>query len=306
MSIFPTSYLTLFSIVWGAIWGSFATVVITRLPKEESIVFPGSHCPICSHPISWYENIPVLSYLILAGRCRHCKNRISPFYPLVELGSIILALIAINYAMNRANSQTLSLLFTNFMIFFTFFWALFVVSIIDIQTMLIPDIITLPGIVLFVTYNLLLFRESALWISLAVVCSYLGVFIFFNFLYKLLFGVEAMGMGDAKLLAMISALTGWKGAIFSLVAGSAQGIIISILIFTVKKWKFKEKTQGNNDTGSSGSDNRGAKKILRTKIPFGPMLSLGAFEFVLWGEKTIDWYLSLIDKLVLLIAKPLF
>jgi leader peptidase (prepilin peptidase)/N-methyltransferase len=301
VSLFPWWFLATLAASWGAVWGSFATVIIWRLPRQESIVRPGSHCPACLGPISWYDNIPVLSWLMLRGRCRHCGGRISPVYPVVELVSILLALAALNESFDQAGSVPLQL--TRFFIDFTFFWSLLVVSIIDIKTMLVPDIITLPGIVLYLTYNMLFAREKALFIALAVVGAYLGVFLLFNFLYRLLLGVEAMGMGDAKLLAMIAALTGWKGALFALVAGAAQGILVNTPILVYKRRKSSGASAPPAGTPGGETAPAAQKTILRTQVPFGPMLALGALEFVLWGDRIIGVYIAAADRIAMLIGR---
>jgi len=291
--LFPKWILIAFAAAWGAVWGSFATVIIWRYPREESIVSPSSRCPACLAPIRWFDNIPIIGYLLLGGKCRRCKEKISPMYPSVEIICILLALTA--FFLHYSPEGSILLFLSRFFITFTFFWSLFVISVVDIRSYLVPDIITLPGIVLFLTYNLIVARQETLQIALAVVGSYLVVFVFFNFFYRVLAGTEGMGMGDAKLLAMIAALAGWQGALFSLIAGAAQGLIVNTPLLLYKKRKEKPASE------APGEGER-KRAFLKTQVPFGPMLSLGAFEYILWGDEIIDAYIVLADKMALMIT----
>ncbi len=301
----PQWIMVVFAAAWGAVWGSFATVIIWRYPRDESIVSPGSRCPRCLTPVRWHDNIPVIGYLLLRGRCRRCGASIGIMYPAVELLSMLLALIAF-YLLYDPRSALLPFL-THFFITFTFFWALFVIAVVDLESFLVPDIITLPGIVLFLAYNLIFHRPDTLVVAVSVVAAYLLVFLFFNLLYRVLTGREGMGMGDAKLLAMIAALTGWKGGLFALVAGAAQGLLVNTPLLLYKR-RAGRRDEVRED--AEVPDRAPAHKaeafqrtdaFLRTEVPFGPMLALAAFEYVIWGEAVIGFYVSAADKIAWLI-----
>ncbi len=246
------------SIIFGALIGSFLNVCIFRLPKEESIISPGSHCPHCQNPIKFYDNIPLVSYILLNGRCRYCKESISIQYPLVEgvtaLSSLILFL---------KFGPTLSYLF-----YFSLVAALIVITVIDLYHQIIPDVISLPGIGVGLLSSLIIpyahFIDSVIGALLGG-----GSLFMVAALYQWLFKREGMGGGDVKLLAMIGAFLGWKAVILTILLGSLIGSIVGIIIMVTKGKDFKYA------------------------IPFGPFLSLGAVIALFCGENLIRWYLYL-------------
>jgi leader peptidase (prepilin peptidase)/N-methyltransferase len=248
--------LHIVSVIFGALIGSFLNVCIVRLPKEESIITPGSHCPHCKTPIKFYDNIPLVSYLFLKGRCRYCKKSISIRYPLIEgitaLGSLILFM---------KFGPSLS-----FLIYFAFVSALIVITVIDLYHQIIPDVISLPGIGVgllasFITPQIT-FYGSLIGILLGGGSLFLVATV-----YQWLFKREGMGGGDVKLLAMIGSFLGWKAVILTILIGSLIGSIIGISIIVLKGKDFKYA------------------------IPFGPFLSLGAVIAFFYGEDIIRWYL---------------
>jgi len=273
-----------FATAWGAIWGSFGNVVIHRLPEKKSVVRPSSACPDCGTAIRWYDNIPVLSWIALRGRCRSCGWRIPVRYPLVEAGSALLALLAVR-GLLVDGPDTLPLFLSSFFIHFAFLWALLVLSVIDLRTMLLPDAITLPGIMVGLTFILITDRMSVLEHALASAGSYVVVLLFFVLLYRLVARREGMGMGDAKLLAMIGALLGWKGAVFSLVGGAFLGLVVNLPVLLLR---------------GRGADRQedGERSVLRMQLPFGPMLSLAAALYFFWGERIVGVYYATIDRIV--------
>ncbi len=278
-----------FAAAWGAIWGSFGNVVIHRLPERRSVVRPSSACPDCGKAIGWYDNIPVLSWIALRGRCRSCGWRIPIRYPLVELGSALLALMAVR-SLLAAEPEQLPLFLSTFFIHFAFLWALLVLSVIDLRTMLLPDAITLPGVMLGLTFVLVTDRMSVLEHALASAGAYLVVLVFFVLLYRLVAKREGMGMGDAKLLAMIGALLGWKGAVFSLVGGAFLGLLVNLPVLAMRGGR-KEKAE------EEGEDQE--HSLLRAQLPFGPMLSLAAALYFFWGEEIVNGYFGLVDRIVM-------
>lgn len=243
------------AILLGALVGSFLNVCIKRLPQEESIVYPGSHCPRCGHPIRFYDNIPIVSYLLLQGRCRDCGRPISIQYPVVEavtaVGSLFLFL---RYGVS------LSYLF-----YFAFFSAMVVVTVIDLYHQIIPDVISLPGIAVGLL-GALVIPEITFWDSVIGFLLGGGSLFLVATGYQWLFKREGMGGGDVKLLAMIGAFLGWKAVILTILLSSLLGSVIGIGVMLVK-----------------GKD-------LKYAIPFGPFLAAGAVIALAWGQRIIRWY----------------
>jgi len=250
--------LNVISIIFGAIVGSFLNVCILRLPKEESIVWPGSHCPHCKTPIQFYDNIPLVSYMLLKGRCRHCHRAISFQYPLIEGITALTSLILF-----MKFGPSLSYLF-----YFLFVAALIVVTVIDLYHQIIPDVISLPGIGVGLLASLILPQLTFVNSLKGLILGGGSLFVVAT-LYQWLFKREGMGGGDVKLLAMIGAFLGWKAVILTVLLGSLIGSIIGISIMILKGKDFKYA------------------------IPFGPFLSLGAVIALFYGPSLINWYLYL-------------
>ena len=250
--------LSIVSIIFGGMIGSFLNVCICRLPKEESIVWPGSHCPHCQKPIRFYDNIPLVSYFLLRGKCRYCKRPISIQYPVVEG---IAALSSLFLIMRFGPSLS-------FLFYFAFIAALIVITVIDLYHQIIPDVISLPGIGVGLLASLLI-PEITFWNSLIGILLGGGSLFLVATLYQWLFKREGMGGGDVKLLAMIGAFLGWKAVILTILLSSLIGSITGIIIMV---WKGKDS---------------------KYAIPFGPFLSLGAVISLFYGESLIRWYLYL-------------
>lgn len=253
---------SIFSFLFGAVVGSFLNVVILRLPdQDQSIAFPASHCPRCKTPLHWYENIPILSYLFLRGRCRTCKEKISIQYPLVELSMALLSL-----ALFHQFGPSLS-----YLVYFVFIAALLAIIVIDIHHQIIPDVISLPGIVIGFLASFCIpevtWQQSILGILLGG-----GVLYTIALFYYLLTKRDGMGGGDIKLLAMIGAFLGWQSLLFVIFASSLTGSVVGIAAM------FKQKKGG------------------QTRIPFGPFLAISAMGWLFfrpWILTLWQWYLSL-------------
>ncbi len=257
---FVDTLFSIFTFLFGAVVGSFLNVVIFRLPNpDESIVFPASHCPKCSTPLHWYENIPILSFLALKGRCRTCKEKISIQYPLVELSMGLLSMALFqNFDLSP-----------DFPYYFIFAAALLVIIFIDIHLQIIPDVITLPGIVIGFMGSF--FINSISWQQSAI-----GILVGGGTLYAVSLGYylftkrEGMGGGDIKLLAMIGAFLGWQSLLYVVFASSLLGTIIGLGAM------LKQKKGG------------------QTRIPFGPFLSTAALSWVLFQQPILNlWQLYL-------------
>ncbi len=241
--------MAIFAFIFGAVFGSFLNVCIYRLPRSLSIVKPGSYCPNCRKPIEWFDNIPFFGYLVLRGRCRRCRKKISPRYILVELltASLFLALY-LRFGLSAA-----------FFVFSLFILILILVTFIDWEHYLIPVLVVYPGIVLGLLFNFL-FRNLAVRqipvfnLKESVIGALLGagLIYFLRVFGKIIFKKEAMGEGDIYLLAMIGAFLGWKAVLLTIFFSSLIGVIITLLLVFI-----------------------GLKKIT-DHIPFGPYLSLGA------------------------------
>jgi leader peptidase (prepilin peptidase)/N-methyltransferase len=209
--------------VFGLLWGSFLNVVIYRVPREMSVVRPASHCPGCGKPIAPYDNLPVLSYVVLRGRARCCRARMSPRYPLVELigGALSLAIFEV-IILGLPGSTPFGRAAAIYGADFFLCMGLVAAAFIDAEHMFLPDSITIGGVVLGIATATL--RGMALMDAIVGAASgFVGVYVPFIFLYKGLLGRTAMGHGDAKLLALAGAWFGWPGAVFTLFAGAVQG-----------------------------------------------------------------------------------
>jgi len=254
-------YVTPFiAFIFGTCVGSFLNVCIYRIPRQKSILFPGSSCPACNHSIPFYLNIPILSYIILRGRCRHCQAPFSMRYPAVEAMTAVSAIVTAAHFGITAQGG----------VWFLFFSTLTVISFIDYDFQIIPDIISLPGIPIFALASIFMgyhpWKDSLAGILVGGGSLY-GVAMIYYFVRK----EEGMGGGDIKLLAMIGAATGWQGVIFTLFAGSLCGTIAGCAAMAIKR-----------------------SITPRLRIPFGPYLSMGAIIYILKGEELIRWYFGLI------------
>lgn len=249
-------FIIIFSIAFGAVVGSFLNVVILRLPQEGgSVVFPASHCPKCKTPLSWYENIPILSYIFLRGKCNHCSTKISLQYPTVEL---LMALLS------GAVFYTFGLSITAAG-YFLFCAALLVIIWIDIHHQIIPDVISLPGIVvgfLFSFFNSQLTWQSSL-IGLLIGG---GILYAIAMLYFILRKQEGMGGGDIKLLAMIGAFLGWQSLLFVIFFSSLSGTVVGLAAMA------KQQKGG------------------ATRIPFGPFLSIAALLYLFFNTQILYFF----------------
>jgi leader peptidase (prepilin peptidase) / N-methyltransferase len=234
-------------VLFGLAIGSFLNVVIVRVPEGRSLWHPRSACPGCSAQLAWHDNIPVLSFLWLRGRCRRCGIRISPRYPIVE--GVTAAALAFGPT-------------GDFMVAAVLLATLVVVTAIDLKHQLIPDVITLPGIVVGLAANLAIGHVS--WLD-SVIGIVMGGGLF---LVIILVSRGGMGGGDMKLGAMLGAFLGWKALLFALFAAIVLGGVVAIAVLV--------------------SGLRGRKD----PIPFGPFLAAGGAMALFWGERIINWWLS--------------
>jgi leader peptidase (prepilin peptidase)/N-methyltransferase len=255
--VVPSWFFYTILFILGLVLGSFFNVCIYRLPREESIVWPGSHCPHCRHPLSLLDNLPLVSFLLLKGSCRYCQTPISYQYPLVEgLTGLATVLIGWKFGLSWAFLQALILV-----------CALLVVSFIDLSHQIIPDWISFPGMGIGLLFSWML-GSPGLWSSLIGLLTGGGVLWLLAVGYQLLAKKEGMGGGDIKLLAMIGAFLGWPGVLVTLLLGSFLGTLAGLVLILI--WK-KNRTYA---------------------VPFGPFLSLGAIIHLFFGPLLLNWYLS--------------
>lgn len=257
LALIPDWIQQVFVFILGCCLGSFFNVVIYRLPAKLSIVQPGSHCPQCSRPIAFYDNIPLISYLILMGKCRHCRAPISFRYPTVEAltGTIALLLFQqYGFSMQLLGESI-------------FVSLLILIAFIDLDTFTIPNILSLPGIAAGLAFSFLTPRLS--WQD-----SLLGILLGGGFLYAVAVAYqffrrqEGLGGGDIKLLAMIGAFLGSAGVLFTIMLASVVGAMAGIAVM------------------------RRTRAGLTAMVPFGPFLSLGAICYLVWGQSLVHWYVS--------------
>jgi leader peptidase (prepilin peptidase)/N-methyltransferase len=266
--------------LFGLIVGSFLNVCIARIPFETSIISPPSHCPRCKTPISWYDNIPLVSFAVLRGECRSCGQRISWRYPLVELLNALLFLWTI-FEFGFTGEAILVMALCS---------SLLVITFIDLDHQIIPDVITYPGMVIglvvapfFMTtlagplpFGLGSLLPPIGQVGTSILNAFIGLVLggaplyLIGQLWEKLRKVEAMGGGDVKYMAMVGSFLGWKGAFLNIMLGAITGSIVGVALILLKKHQ--------------------ADKV----IPFGPFLVFGTIMTLFAGSDIIVWYLDLI------------
>lgn len=247
--------------VFGTCIGSFLNVCIYRIPASMSIIHPGSSCPHCNTKINFYDNIPIFSYLLLKGACRHCKTPISFRYPFVELLGGLSALASVLFFGPNLHAVAI----------FFFIAVLIMVTFIDLDHRIIPNVITLPGIPVFF---LVAFAIPTITWPESLIGMLVGGGLLFSvaWIYHTITGREGMGGGDIKLLAMMGTVVGWQGILFTIFIGSAIGTLVGILT------SIKSPKQG----------------LRKMAIPFGPFLAMGGILYVFFGEAILYWYFTLL------------
>ncbi len=249
------AYALLFGL-FGLVVGSFLNVCIHRLPRRESVNFPASHCTACNRPLSWYENVPLASWLALRGRCRTCGVGISAMYPLVE--GVTGAVFVAGYLIYGPTPLLAARLL--------FACAMIVLFAIDLRHHILPNVITLPGIA--VGFALSFLMPPGWLASLAGIVLGGGVLFAIAEAYYRVRGVEGLGMGDVKMLAMIGAFLGWQLMLLTLVLASFAGSFVGIAMIA---------------SGRGG---------MKAALPFGTFLAVGALAAAVAGDPFLDWYLQ--------------
>jgi leader peptidase (prepilin peptidase)/N-methyltransferase len=248
-------------VLFGLAWGSFLNVVIHRLPRGESLMRPPSSCPKCRTRLKPYDNVPVLSYLLLRGKCRSCGLRISPVYPIVETLTALLFIVLLG-RFGLSPHFYASCLFAS---------ALIVLCFIDLSHQILPDEITLPGLALALIYSA--FRPD-LGVRQALIGAVVGAgFLLLIYgLYRLLRKKEGLGMGDVTMMLLVGAYLGWVQAFLTLLLASFAGALVGIFLLSFRK------------------------KDLQFALPFGTFLAPAAFVALVWGDRIVRAYLSLYKR----------
>jgi len=281
LSLIPQPLIYVIAGVLGAVIGSFLNVVIHRVPREESVVLPSSRCPYCGAEISFYDNVPVLSYLMLGGRCRSCKVHISARYPAVEALTALLW-VAVAWRDGLSFALPFDLIFVT---------AITALIFIDAEHMILPNAITYPGIAFALIARLALpFLMGAphfddlpmllngvlagmpMWAA-SLVGALIGALAgggslwLMGWIWEKLRGVEAMGLGDVKMMFMVGAYLGWRLTVLNIFLGVLSGSLIGIALML-----------------------RQGKRDMKMLLPFGVFLGIGAIAALLFGSQIVDWY----------------
>lgn len=256
--------MTAIIFILGLIVGSFLNVCIYRLPRNFSIVRPSSACPVCKNPIKPWDNIPIISFILLRGKCRHCGEKISIRYPLIELLNGIFYL-SVFYFFGLG---------WHLLPLFAFVSAMIVITFIDLEFQIIPDVITLPGIVIGIIFASFLLPDPFLKINptdtlVGFTNSLIGLLLGGGLFYIIaIVSRGGMGGGDIKMMAMVGAFMGWKAVLMVTFIGSLLGSIVGIFLMLLK-----------------GKDRK-------TKVPFGPFLAIGSIITLFFGGTILKWYLG--------------
>jgi leader peptidase (prepilin peptidase)/N-methyltransferase len=243
----------------GALWGSFFNVAIHRLGLYESVVRPRSRCPRCSTPIAWYDNLPIFGWMLLGGKCRHCRLPISWRYPLVEFLSLLLALAVYARFVVGAAAPPPSLA-AHFLVYFAFVGTLVVLAGVDLDHKIIPDAVTYPAIPAFFVAGVFLRDVAPLDLVLGMAIGYGGVAVTAELAYLAL-KREGMGYGDAKLLMLVGALLGWRAVAFTFLLSPFFGLLIVVPVLVARR-----------------------SKIRGVEVPYGPFLVAAALVYVFFGR----------------------
>ncbi|HEX6764579.1 MAG TPA: prepilin peptidase [Polyangiaceae bacterium] len=303
---FPPSFLVVTAVALGLVFGSFLNVVIYRLPRGENLAFPASRCPACGAPIAVRDNVPVLSFLLLRGRARCCKAKISPRYPLVELIGGLVALAIVRAVVLELPPETPAWKIP--LIFFCYLalgLGLVAAAFIDLENLYLPDEITLGGTVLGVASVPL--RPDATFVEslVGVVAGFLVIWLPFVFLYQKLRGRPGMGLGDAKLVMLAGAWFGWFGAVFALLAGAVQATAVTLAVLATRG-KVEEPEAVKEERralraaleSAQGEEREALERELAddplaeepepglggARIAFGPFIVLAILELLLFGN----------------------
>jgi leader peptidase (prepilin peptidase)/N-methyltransferase len=287
--------------VFGALWGSFFNVCIARVPAGLSVVRPGSHCFACQAPVRAFDNVPIVSYFVLRGRCRACGVKFSPRYALVE--ALMAGLSVLLWWCLVADAPgSLAVRLGRFALGFTFTGVLLVLSFIDLDTKRLPDIITLPSIPIFFLAG---FAGDVPWLDRLIggAAGYLVVRIIADGYYYTT-GREGMGLGDGKLLAVIGVVLGWRALPFVVFAAATIGIVVSVPLLLLARRRDAvaaakppepEPAAAEPAAQAAAEEGEPAPSLRRTEVPFGPFLALSGLVYLLVGHQIWAWFTGMLE-----------
>ncbi|MCA9692532.1 MAG: prepilin peptidase [Nannocystaceae bacterium] len=269
--------------LWGLLWGSFANVVIWRLPRDQSVTRPRSRCGGCGKRIAWYDNIPIVSYLVLRGRCRACGQKISLRYLFVEVVGGILSFTLYTQLVLGPLLAGGAPQLAAWLLWFAFALALIIITYTDLDFWIIPNAVVLP--LCAVGLGVAAFDPEILGVALvdAAVAAAVGYLVIagIRWIYLKRRNIEALGLGDGKLLAMVGAFCGSSGLLWTITAGAIQGLVLSVpLLLLGRSVANRSLEEVHGDDPELGEEDPAAG-VMGVRVPFGPFLALAALEFML-------------------------
>jgi leader peptidase (prepilin peptidase)/N-methyltransferase len=276
LSILSSPFATVAAGLFGAVWGSFFNLCISRVPRGESIVRPASHCDACGAPLRARDNIPLLSYFLLGGRCRRCEAPFSARHPVVEVLAALLAAALWWKLVASDPGQAVGIRLARFALYFAFSGVLVVLSFIDLATQLLPDVITLPAIPAL--YLSAFGAHDVPWLErlIGVIAGYLFLRIIADFYYYVL-KREGLGLGDAKLLAVIGAVLGWRALPFVVLVAGLVGAVVSLPLAIAAR---------------RGVEGEAPSSLRHFQVPFGPFLAAAALLYVFGGTALLRLWMG--------------
>ena len=278
---------TVFAGLLGLAFGSFLNVCLSRWPAGEGVVSPRSHCRNCTHTLAWWENIPLLSWLILRGRCRNCKTQISWRYPLVELAIAVLWMLQgwrFSEVISQPDVPAINIVLAHTLGMMVFYWMLVALAALDAENLWLPNFITIPGIALgFILTAILAPLDDSWWLDRgtwesAAVADLLAILIaaslilIIRWLYKLIRHRDGLGLGDAKLMALLAAWLGLPGALLAFAIGVVLGAAIALVLL------INPAARTNPQSWAT------------SKLPIGTFLCVGGIVSSLWGQPILAAY----------------
>jgi leader peptidase (prepilin peptidase) / N-methyltransferase len=308
----PVAIVRVYAIALGLFGGSFLNVVIHRVPRAMSIARPPSHCPACGARLRFYDNVPIASYLVLGGRARCCKAKISARYPLVELSGGLLAWAIVEVLIFPLPEETsIGRAAAIFFLYLAFALALVAVAFIDLEHMYVPDAISIGGtIVGIVTYSLRPDLDLTT-VLIGAATGFVVVWLPFSVIYRWIRGRTGMGLGDAKLVMMAGAWFGWSGAVFALLAGAVQGTFAALVVLLARgridepAAVQKEREETARELAQMTPEQRAAAEVELARDPlyeagepgslglariaFGPFLALAMLEYLFVGPAIVEY-----------------
>jgi leader peptidase (prepilin peptidase)/N-methyltransferase len=314
----PAWLVRIMSFVFGALWGSFFNVAIYRWPRGMSVVTPPSHCPACGAPVRWYLNVPIVGYALLKGRARCCGAKLTPRYVWVEFITAVLSLaVAERFFVRASDGTTFHQGLLDTLLYFTYVGGLLIATFVDLEWMEIPDEVSLPGAALGLATVGLRTGPDALNAAVGAGVGFLIVYFLFTRLWELVRGARGMGEGDAKLLLMIGAFSGWECILFCLAAGSLQGLVLAgvakiagipgipnppddQVVAQASLAGLKIVTPDEVVSNQAPGDEAATPDACQPDAPaegernlpkmvFGPVLALSALEYLFFSDPILAW-----------------